>query len=250
MSSSYSKYCLQLAEVTDRPSILPELFNLHIWFDITGWLQVRGSDAPFLLPGRVHLDAVRRGAAVPHGCPGVQCYHSTPLPVCHRLWNTSCYRHYFCHHQTKWIRHWPSVSVWRNGKLHENGLFFCRMEEHKREGRVYLCVSASTFLLCHSNGVSRLHKHTVINLWRKHFVVNLCFLPPKRSCWLSSDLIWSFFGPVCFIIILNVFFFIITVWKLAQKFTSLNPDLSKLHKIKSVCMFMNVCMCNSVGLLL
>ncbi|XP_072240577.1 adhesion G protein-coupled receptor E5 isoform X2 [Leuresthes tenuis] len=54
-----------------------------------------------------------------------------------------------------------------------------------------------------------------------------------RHCWLSSDLIWSFFGPVCFIIILNVFFFIITVWKLAQKFTSLNPDLSKLHKIKA-----------------
>ncbi|KAM4584399.1 adhesion G protein-coupled receptor E5 isoform 2-T2 [Odontesthes bonariensis] len=54
-----------------------------------------------------------------------------------------------------------------------------------------------------------------------------------RHCWLSSGLIWSFFGPVCVIIILNVFFFIITVWKLAQKFTSLNPDLSKLHKIKA-----------------
>ncbi|TDH15987.1 hypothetical protein EPR50_G00014670 [Perca flavescens] len=56
-----------------------------------------------------------------------------------------------------------------------------------------------------------------------------------QHCWLSlkDGLIWSFFGPVCFIIILNVFFFIVTVWKLAQKFTSLNPDLSNLHKIKA-----------------
>ncbi|KAI3352950.1 hypothetical protein L3Q82_019517, partial [Scortum barcoo] len=57
----------------------------------------------------------------------------------------------------------------------------------------------------------------------------------KEHCWLSLEhgLIWSFFGPVCLIIILNVFFFIVTVWKLAQKFTSLNPDLSSLHKIKA-----------------
>ncbi|KAM9363638.1 adhesion G protein-coupled receptor E5-like [Symphorus nematophorus] len=57
----------------------------------------------------------------------------------------------------------------------------------------------------------------------------------NEHCWLSLEdgLIWSFFGPVCLIIILNVFFFIVTVWKLAQKFTSLNPDLSKLHKIKA-----------------
>ncbi|XP_071401630.1 adhesion G protein-coupled receptor E5-like [Centroberyx affinis] len=56
-----------------------------------------------------------------------------------------------------------------------------------------------------------------------------------EHCWLSLEhgLIWSFFGPVCIIIIFNVFFFIITVWKLAQKFSSLNPDLSKLHKIKA-----------------
>ncbi|XP_011610834.2 CD97 antigen-like isoform X1 [Takifugu rubripes] len=57
----------------------------------------------------------------------------------------------------------------------------------------------------------------------------------KDYCWLSlkEGLIWSFFGPVCVIIILNAFFFIITVWKLAQKFTSLNPDLTSLHKIKA-----------------
>ncbi|XP_029545905.1 adhesion G protein-coupled receptor E2 isoform X2 [Salmo trutta] len=55
-----------------------------------------------------------------------------------------------------------------------------------------------------------------------------------QHCWLSLErgFIWSFFGPVCTIIILNAFIFIITVWRLAQKFSSLNPDLSNLHKIK------------------
>uniref|UniRef100_A0A3B4FJP6 Si:ch211-241f5.3 n=1 Tax=Pundamilia nyererei TaxID=303518 RepID=A0A3B4FJP6_9CICH len=55
----------------------------------------------------------------------------------------------------------------------------------------------------------------------------------KRYCWLNLEIIWSFFGPVCVIIIINIFFFLITVWKLAQKFSSLNPDLDNLHKIKA-----------------
>ncbi|RVE75620.1 hypothetical protein OJAV_G00000510 [Oryzias javanicus] len=57
----------------------------------------------------------------------------------------------------------------------------------------------------------------------------------QHHCWLSLEdgLIWSFFAPVCFIILVNVVFFIFTVWKLAQKFSSLNPDLSKLHKIRA-----------------
>ncbi|KAM9346629.1 adhesion G protein-coupled receptor E5 [Symphorus nematophorus] len=55
----------------------------------------------------------------------------------------------------------------------------------------------------------------------------------KKYCWLSLDFIWSFFGPACVIIIVNIFFFLITVWKLAQKFSSLNPDLDKLQKIKA-----------------
>ncbi|KAK5884861.1 hypothetical protein CesoFtcFv8_018636 [Champsocephalus esox] len=54
----------------------------------------------------------------------------------------------------------------------------------------------------------------------------------KRHCWLNLELIWSFFGPVCVIIVVNIFFFLITVWKLAQKFSSLNPDLDNLQKIK------------------
>ncbi|KAM7418822.1 hypothetical protein PAMA_016108 [Pampus argenteus] len=57
----------------------------------------------------------------------------------------------------------------------------------------------------------------------------------EEYCWLSlkDGFIWSFYGPVCAVIFFNVFFFIITVWKLAQKFTSLNPDLSQLNKIKA-----------------
>uniref|UniRef100_A0A8C1YCU0 Si:ch211-241f5.3 n=1 Tax=Cyprinus carpio TaxID=7962 RepID=A0A8C1YCU0_CYPCA len=53
-------------------------------------------------------------------------------------------------------------------------------------------------------------------------------------CWLNikEGFIWSFYGPVCVIIIVNVFFFLITIWKLAEKFSSLNPDLNSLRKIK------------------
>ncbi|XP_042575715.1 adhesion G protein-coupled receptor E2 isoform X1 [Cyprinus carpio] len=56
-----------------------------------------------------------------------------------------------------------------------------------------------------------------------------------KHCWLSiqDGFIWSFYGPVCIIIIANVFFFLITIWKLAEKFSSLNPDLDSLHKIKA-----------------
>ncbi|XP_041634229.1 adhesion G protein-coupled receptor E2 [Cheilinus undulatus] len=55
----------------------------------------------------------------------------------------------------------------------------------------------------------------------------------EKHCWLKLGFIWSFFGPVCIIIIINIFFFLITVRKLAQKFSSLNPDLDKLQKIKA-----------------
>ncbi|XP_051560101.1 adhesion G protein-coupled receptor E5 isoform X1 [Myxocyprinus asiaticus] len=65
-------------------------------------------------------------------------------------------------------------------------------------------------------------------------IVNWQGYGTDRHCWLSLDnyFILSFFVPVCIIIIINSIFFIITVWKLAKKFSSLNPDLSKLHKIR------------------
>ncbi|XP_041861341.1 adhesion G protein-coupled receptor E1-like [Melanotaenia boesemani] len=55
----------------------------------------------------------------------------------------------------------------------------------------------------------------------------------EKYCWLNLESIWSFFGPACVIIFVNIFFFLITVWKLAQKFSSLNPDLDSLQKIKA-----------------
>ncbi|XP_053333080.1 adhesion G protein-coupled receptor E5-like isoform X2 [Clarias gariepinus] len=56
----------------------------------------------------------------------------------------------------------------------------------------------------------------------------------ERHCWLSLEqgFIWSFFAPVCIIVLLNSFFFVITVWKLVRKFSSLNPDVSKLKRIR------------------
>ncbi|XP_057673944.1 adhesion G protein-coupled receptor E2 isoform X2 [Corythoichthys intestinalis] len=54
-----------------------------------------------------------------------------------------------------------------------------------------------------------------------------------RYCWLNVKFIWSFLGPACAIIAINIFFFVITVWKLAQKFSSLNPDLNTLQKIQA-----------------
>ncbi|XP_062264620.1 adhesion G protein-coupled receptor E1 isoform X2 [Platichthys flesus] len=55
----------------------------------------------------------------------------------------------------------------------------------------------------------------------------------ETYCWLNLEFISSFLGPVCVIIAVNIFFFLITVWKLAQKFSSLNPDLDNLQKIKA-----------------
>ncbi|KTG46006.1 hypothetical protein cypCar_00013705, partial [Cyprinus carpio] len=74
-----------------------------------------------------------------------------------------------------------------------------------------------------------------VQLFRMVVLVFNTTLRPIYICWLSiqDGFIWSFYGPVCIIIIANVFFFLITIWKLAEKFSSLNPDLDSLHKIKA-----------------
>ncbi|XP_026104058.1 CD97 antigen isoform X2 [Carassius auratus] len=66
-------------------------------------------------------------------------------------------------------------------------------------------------------------------------LVNASGYGTKKHCWLNIEdgFIWSFYGPVCVIIIVNVLFFLITISKLAEKFSSLNPDLDSLHKIKA-----------------
>ncbi|XP_063057794.1 adhesion G protein-coupled receptor L2 isoform X2 [Engraulis encrasicolus] len=56
-----------------------------------------------------------------------------------------------------------------------------------------------------------------------------------RACWLRMDnhFIWSFIGPVTFIIMLNLIFLVITMYKMVKHTTSLKPDSSRLENIKS-----------------
>ncbi|KAF0886670.1 CD97 protein, partial [Crocuta crocuta] len=53
-------------------------------------------------------------------------------------------------------------------------------------------------------------------------------------CWLNpkSGFLWSFLGPVIFIVLCNAIIFVITVWKLSQKFSEINPDMKKLKKAR------------------
>ncbi|XP_039666731.1 adhesion G protein-coupled receptor L2 isoform X19 [Perca fluviatilis] len=56
-----------------------------------------------------------------------------------------------------------------------------------------------------------------------------------KACWLSVDnhFIWSFIGPVTFIIMLNLIFLVITMYKMVKHTTTLKPDSSRLENIKS-----------------
>ncbi|XP_064136881.1 adhesion G protein-coupled receptor E5 isoform X6 [Loxodonta africana] len=53
-------------------------------------------------------------------------------------------------------------------------------------------------------------------------------------CWLdlAHGFLWSFLGPVTFIVLCNAVIFVITVWKLTQKFSEINPDMKKLKKAR------------------
>ncbi|XP_054891560.1 adhesion G protein-coupled receptor E1-like [Poeciliopsis prolifica] len=55
----------------------------------------------------------------------------------------------------------------------------------------------------------------------------------KKICWLNQDYIWSFIGPIFVFITVSMFLFLVTVLTLAQKFSSLKPDLDSLKKIKA-----------------
>ncbi|XP_034648008.1 adhesion G protein-coupled receptor E3-like, partial [Trachemys scripta elegans] len=52
----------------------------------------------------------------------------------------------------------------------------------------------------------------------------------SKQCWLSQDrgFHWSFLGPVCAIILINITFFAQTLWILRNKLSSLNADVSTL----------------------
>ncbi|XP_076001098.1 adhesion G protein-coupled receptor L2b.1 isoform X2 [Genypterus blacodes] len=56
-----------------------------------------------------------------------------------------------------------------------------------------------------------------------------------RACWLRVDnyFIWSFIGPVTFIIALNVIFLVVTMYKMVKHSTSMKPDSSRLGGIRS-----------------
>uniref|UniRef100_A0A8D0BBJ9 Adhesion G protein-coupled receptor E5 n=1 Tax=Salvator merianae TaxID=96440 RepID=A0A8D0BBJ9_SALMN len=53
-----------------------------------------------------------------------------------------------------------------------------------------------------------------------------------RHCWLAREngFLWSFLAPISLIIMVNAFVFVVTVWRLSQKFADINPDMSKLKK--------------------
>ncbi|XP_078387311.1 adhesion G protein-coupled receptor E3-like [Cetorhinus maximus] len=51
-----------------------------------------------------------------------------------------------------------------------------------------------------------------------------------KLCWLNLEdgFLWSFLGPVCFVILVNTILFLITLWILKGKISSLNADVSKI----------------------
>ncbi|KAM6360699.1 putative adhesion G protein-coupled receptor E4P [Pluvialis apricaria] len=56
----------------------------------------------------------------------------------------------------------------------------------------------------------------------------------EHYCWLSIEggFIWSFLGPVCVIILVNLLFFLTTLWTLRDKLSSLNADVTALKNTR------------------
>ncbi|XP_055555947.1 adhesion G protein-coupled receptor E3 isoform X2 [Falco cherrug] len=56
----------------------------------------------------------------------------------------------------------------------------------------------------------------------------------EHYCWLSmkGGFIWSFLGPVCVIILVNLLFFLTTLWILRDKLSSLNADVTALKSTR------------------
>ncbi|XP_044850473.1 adhesion G protein-coupled receptor E3-like isoform X1 [Mauremys mutica] len=53
----------------------------------------------------------------------------------------------------------------------------------------------------------------------------------SKHCWLSLErgFHWSFLGPVCAIILINITFFVLTLWILRNRLSSLNADVSTVR---------------------
>ncbi|XP_056121883.1 adhesion G protein-coupled receptor L2-like isoform X4 [Rhinichthys klamathensis goyatoka] len=56
----------------------------------------------------------------------------------------------------------------------------------------------------------------------------------RKVCWLRVDnhFIWSFIGPVTFIIMLNLIFLAVTMYKMVKHSMSMKPDSSRLENIR------------------
>ncbi|KAB0397912.1 hypothetical protein E2I00_014534, partial [Balaenoptera physalus] len=57
----------------------------------------------------------------------------------------------------------------------------------------------------------------------------------EKACWLRVDnyFIWSFIGPVSFVIVVNLVFLMVTLHKMIRSSSVLKPDSSRLDNIKS-----------------
>ncbi|XP_026533755.1 adhesion G protein-coupled receptor E3-like [Notechis scutatus] len=53
-------------------------------------------------------------------------------------------------------------------------------------------------------------------------------------CWLNPNFIWSFMGPVCVIIVVNLVFFCLILKNLHKKMASLNSEISSVKNTKSL----------------
>ncbi|KAM9115129.1 adhesion G protein-coupled receptor E3-like isoform 2-T2 [Pangshura tecta] len=60
----------------------------------------------------------------------------------------------------------------------------------------------------------------------------------STHCWLSLErsFRWSFLGPVCAIILINITFFVLTLWILRNRLSSLNEDVSNVrdHRLLTI----------------
>ncbi|XP_068520409.1 adhesion G protein-coupled receptor E3-like isoform X2 [Anas acuta] len=56
----------------------------------------------------------------------------------------------------------------------------------------------------------------------------------EKHCWLNTTrgFIWSFIGPVCVIILINLIFFLITLWTLRKRLASLNADVTAIKNTR------------------
>ncbi|XP_045145630.1 adhesion G protein-coupled receptor E2 [Echinops telfairi] len=56
----------------------------------------------------------------------------------------------------------------------------------------------------------------------------------SARCWLHTDkgFLWTFLGPVCAIVSVNLVFFLMTIWIVGNKLTSLNKDVSTLQNTR------------------